>query len=146
MATGWAWARELVTDLGADQYVDLERESFEAAAGQVDLVLGLLGGDTLRRSWAVVRPGGALVSAVGDPNAADPGRPDVRAVFFVVAPDRAELVELAGRADAGQVRPVIGRVLPLADGRRAFEVKQAGGVPGKVVLAVSDQATPVDAR
>lgn len=141
IGTGHAWARQLVTDLGADQYIALDEQPFEAAAGQVDLVFDLIGGDILRRSWAVVKPGGTLVSVVADPLAAGPERPEVRSVYFVVVPDRAELVELARRADAGTLRPVVGGVVPLADGRAAFEAKHAQGIPGKVVLAVMDQAT-----
>ncbi len=38
--------------------------------------------------------------------------------------------------DAGELRPVIGQVLDLADGAKAFEAKQGGGVPGKAVLRV----------
>lgn len=146
VATGRAWARRPVTALGADEYIDLDRRPFEEATGQVDLVLDLVGGELLRRSWAVVKPGGALVSAVEDPRAAHPGRPEVRGVFFVVVPDRAELIELARRAEAGALRPVIGSVVPLADGRAAFAAKHAGGVPGKMVLAVTDRAAATGAR
>jgi NADPH:quinone reductase-like Zn-dependent oxidoreductase len=59
-------------------------------------------------------------------------------VFFVVEADRAELAELGRRVDAGQLRPVVGGVLPLAEGRQAFEAKQHGGLPGKVVLRVAE--------
>lgn len=139
IGTGRGWARKFVTDLGADRYIDLEHESFADGAGQVDLVLDFIGGDILRRSWAVVKPGGTLVSVVADPGTVGPGRPDVRGVIFVVGPDRAELIELARRVEAGTLRPVVGGVVPLADGRQAFERKHTRGVPGKVVLAVMDQ-------
>lgn len=145
VATGRAWARQLVTELGADQYIDLEQQALEDAAGQADLVLDLVGGDILRRSWAVVKPGGTLVSIVDDQLHAGNGRPDVRTVYFVVVPNRAELVELARRTEAGELRPIIGGVVPLANGRAAFEAKHARGVPGKMVLEVGDQPTPAAA-
>ena len=144
IATGRAWARELVLGLGADEYVDLDQQRpFEhvVGAGTVDLVLDLVGGELLRRSWGVVKPGGALVSAVADPRAAVTARPDARSVFFVVVPDRIELGALAQRIDAGDLRPIIGAVFPLADGRAAFEAKEdrgGTGVPGKMILAVAD--------
>ena len=146
IGTGRAWARRLVTDLGAERYVDVARGPFEAAVGRVDLVLDLVGGDLLRRSWAVVKPGGAIVSAVADPRAVAAGPPAARGVFFLVVPDRAELVELARRAAAGALRPIIGGVLPLAEGRAAFAAKHAGVVPGKMVLAVAEQAAAAGAR
>lgn len=139
IGTGRAWSRQLVTDLGADQYVDLDQPPFEQAVGQVDLVLDLIGGDFLRRSWGVVKPGGVLVSTVEDPLTAGPGRPDVRSVFFIVVPDRAELVALAHQAESGKLKPVVGDVIPLANGRAAFKVKHERHVPGKVVLTVVDQ-------
>lgn len=81
---------------------------------------------------------GTLVTVVGG-TAVGPPRPDARWVFFVVEPDRGELAELGRRIDAGQLRPVVGEVLPLAEGRQAFQDKRHGGVPGKVVLRVADQ-------
>jgi NADPH:quinone reductase-like Zn-dependent oxidoreductase len=41
--------------------------------------------------------------------------------------------------DAGQLRPVVGRVWPLAEGRQAFQAKRHGGLPGKAVLRVATQ-------
>ena len=60
-------------------------------------------------------------------------------MYFVVEPDRPELEELARRAEAGALRPVVGEVLDLADGARAFQAKHGGGVRGKVVLRIGDE-------
>jgi NADPH:quinone reductase-like Zn-dependent oxidoreductase len=139
IATGRAGARDLVTELGAERFVDLDRERFEDVAREVDLVVDLVGGETLRRSGATVREGGVVVSVVEDPGA----RPDragrARGVYFVVEPDRPQLEELARRAEAGALRPVVGEVLDLADGARAFQAKRGGGVRGKVVLRIRDE-------
>jgi NADPH:quinone reductase-like Zn-dependent oxidoreductase len=137
--TGRAWARELVGELGAGSFVDVERERFEDVVGQVDLVFDLVGGEVLDRSWSVLKPGGVLVSVVDDPNdSAQARRSDARGVFFVVEAYRGELVELAGRIEAGQLRPIVGDVVPLARGRDAFERKHAGGISGKTVLQVDN--------
>jgi NADPH:quinone reductase-like Zn-dependent oxidoreductase len=137
--TGRAWARELVGELGAGSFVDVERERFEDVVSQVDLVFDLVGGEVLDRSWSVLKPGGVLVSVVDDPNdSAQARRSDARGVFFVVEANRGELVELAGRIEAGQLRPIVGDVVPLARGRDAFERKHAGGISGKTVLQVDN--------
>jgi NADPH:quinone reductase-like Zn-dependent oxidoreductase len=138
IGTGRAWARELVGELGASSFVDVERERFEDVVGQVDLVFDLVGGEVLERSWSVLKPGGVLVSVVEDPNESRTRRSDARGVFFVVEADRAELVELARRIDEGQMRPIIGEVLPLARGQDAFRRKNSRGSPGKTVLQVDD--------
>jgi NADPH:quinone reductase-like Zn-dependent oxidoreductase len=139
IGTGRAWARELVGELGAERFVDLERERFEDVVGQVDLVFDLIGGEVLERSWSVLKSGGVLVSVVQDPGESAPARhADTRSIFFVVEAERAELVELARRIDAGQLRPIVGDVRPLARGRDAFQRKHARGSPGKTVLQVGE--------
>jgi NADPH:quinone reductase-like Zn-dependent oxidoreductase len=139
IGTGRAWARELVSELGAGHFIDVERERFEDVVGQVDLVFDLVGGELLERSWSVLKPGGVLVSVVEDPNESTHARRgDARGVFFVVEANRAELVELNHRIDAGQLRPVVGEVLPLANGRDGFLRKHGRGMPGKTVLRVYD--------
>ena len=139
IGTGRAWARELVAELGAERFVDLEHERFEDMVGQVDLVFDLIGGEVLERSWSVLKPGGVLVSVVQDPGESALARhADARSIFFVVEAERAELVELARRIDVGQLRPIVGDVLPLTRGRDAFQRKHGRGIPGKTVLQVDE--------
>jgi hypothetical protein len=92
----------------------------------------------LERSWSVLKPGGVLVSALQDPDEAQARRGDARGVFFVVEADRSELVELARRIEVGQLRPIVGDIVPLARGRDAFERKHTGGTPGRTVLQLDD--------
>jgi NADPH:quinone reductase-like Zn-dependent oxidoreductase len=139
VAGGRGWARELAVELGADRFVDLDRERVEAVAGEVDLVVDLVGGEVLERSWMALAEGGRLVSTVADPQAM-PGRArgGAGSVFFVVEAVRSQLEELARRVDATRLRPLIGEVFALANGREAFQAKQRGGVRGKVVLRIPE--------
>ena len=139
IASGRAWAQELVTELGADRFVDLDRERLEDVAEKVDLVVDLVGGEILQRSGAVVKEGGHVVSAVEDPQARLDEARRLRGAYFVVEPDRSQLEELARRADAGELRPVVGEVFDLPDGGKAFDAKAGGGVAGKVVLRIWEQ-------
>jgi NADPH:quinone reductase-like Zn-dependent oxidoreductase len=129
-------ARDLVMDLGADQFAEAD----DAGLGQVgdaDVLFDLVGGDLVERYPSMVRRGGVMVSVVAPIGADGTGHgtlDEIRSVFFVVEPDRVQLGDLAGRIDAGRLRPVVGRVADLADGSRAWAAKQSGGVPGKVVL------------
>jgi NADPH:quinone reductase-like Zn-dependent oxidoreductase len=43
--------------------------------------------------------------------------------------------------DSGKLAPVINRVLPLSEARRAHELSQIGHVRGKIVLRVKDQTS-----
>jgi NADPH:quinone reductase-like Zn-dependent oxidoreductase len=120
-----------VLDLGADSFVDLDQERFEDAVGQADVVFDTIGGDVLARSRAIVKPGGALVSVAMPPPT---DRDDIRTVFFIRQGNRDQLAEIARLVDAGQLRPQIGAVYPLADARKAFMDKSTQSMPGKVVL------------
>ena len=51
-------------------------------------------------------------------------------------PGGAKVVEIAKIIDSGQLAPVINRILPLSEARRAQELSQSGHVHGKIVLRV----------
>jgi len=131
IGTGRAGARDRVLELGADDFVDVERDGWETAAGQADLVYDTIGGDVLARSPAMVKPGGALVSVMAPPPA---GRDDIRTVHFVRDPSGAQLRDITRLVDQGQLRPQVGAVYPLAQAREAFLAKSVQHIPGKVVL------------
>jgi NADPH:quinone reductase-like Zn-dependent oxidoreductase len=62
---------------------------------------------------------------------------DVRFVWFVVEPNRDELVHIGALIDAGQIRPIIDTVFPLAEARQAYEQAAKGHTRGKIVLRVA---------
>jgi hypothetical protein len=86
-------------------------------AGEVDMVLDVIGGDMLDRSTALVRAGGTLVTITAPPKVRSK---DGRAIFFVVEPDRARLADLAHRVRDGRLKPIVGAVRPLAEAAAAF--------------------------
>ncbi len=133
IGTASAAALELVRRLGADEALDYRATRFEAAIDPVDVVFDTVGGDTLVRSWTVLRPGGRLVTIA----ASAEGTPDARteAAFFIVAPDRDALAEIGRRIDAGHLRVFVDAALPLADAQQAYARKPERG---KVVLRVED--------
>jgi NADPH:quinone reductase-like Zn-dependent oxidoreductase len=133
VGTGRGGQRDLVLELGADRFVDLEDDRWEDAAGPADVVFDLIGGDVLTRSAAIVKPGGALVTAMFPPQIE---RHDIRTVHFIREPSRAQLVEVARMVDEGRLRPQVGAVYALADARDAFLAKSTKSIPGKVVLEV----------
>jgi NADPH:quinone reductase-like Zn-dependent oxidoreductase len=121
-----------VRELGAHEIVD--STGFEEAVEEVDLVFDTAGGERLERSPDVVRPGGRLVSVAEEPPSSD----RIISTYFVVEPNRGQLVELAALADRGKLRPAIADVFPLADARAAFE-RLAGRPRGKIVLRIGAQ-------
>jgi NADPH:quinone reductase-like Zn-dependent oxidoreductase len=137
IGTGRAGARDLVLELGAEEFVDAGTRRLEERLEPVDLVLDLVGGELLQRSWPTVKAGGRLVSVVEPPDPRQAERAGLQVRYFIVEPDRVQLGKLAGLIDAGRLRPIVGRVFDLLDGAEAFDAKQGGGLPGKVVLQVA---------
>jgi NADPH:quinone reductase-like Zn-dependent oxidoreductase len=129
-----ASARDRVGDLGAHAFVDTERDDLAGAARAADLVFDLVGGETLARARSGMRDDSVVVSVVEPLDVSGRGP---RAVFFVVEPNRSQLIELGRRIAVGELRPILGSVLPLGEGRAAFAAKQRGNSRGKTVLQVA---------
>ena len=126
----------LVRSLGADVVIDYHTEAFDEQLAAYDVVFDMLGGETLRRSFEVLRRGGTMVSIKGqdtDDLAAEYG---VRFEWFLMEPDGEMLGELGGWIDAGAVRPVIGRTFSMEDAAAAYEELANGDSPGKIVVTV----------
>jgi len=51
--------------------------------------------------------------------------------------DGAQLAELAGRIDRGQLTATIDRVFPMASWAEAFALQESGKARGKLVLAIA---------
>jgi NADPH:quinone reductase-like Zn-dependent oxidoreductase len=137
MGTASARNRDFVRGLGADEFIDYTTTHFEDVVHNVDVVLDTVGGDTLERSWKVLRKGGILVSIVGSPTSEQAAAYSVRAATFIVQPDREQLTRIGELIDAGRIHPVIEAVMPLSQARQAYERGQGGHASGKVVLQVA---------
>lgn len=135
-----ASARDIayVRSLGANEVIDYHSERFEEKVGMVDAVIDLVGGETQAPSFSVLKPGGALVSTVSQPDQAAAERHGVRALFFLVDVTTARLARIAEMIDAGELTTNVGVLLPLAGARAAHEM--LGGVRahprGKIVLRI----------
>src|SRR5690606_29395535 len=60
---------DLVKSLGADKIINYRKENFEQQLEGYDAVLDTLGGDVLKKSFQVLKPGGKIISISGLPNA-----------------------------------------------------------------------------
>jgi NADPH:quinone reductase-like Zn-dependent oxidoreductase len=136
IATASAKNHELVYELGADEVIDYQAQKFEDVARKIDIVLDPIGGDTQERSWKVLKKGGILVSIVRPPPEEKARSVGARGAMVQSKPDGAKLAAIAKLIDSGQLAPVINRILPLSEARRAQELSQSGHTQGKIVLRV----------
>ncbi|TIP01021.1 MAG: NADP-dependent oxidoreductase, partial [Mesorhizobium sp.] len=115
-------------DFGANEFVDLGSDTLEDV-GSVDLVFDVIGGDIRRRSAALVRAGGTLVTVVG-PTEVRPA--DGLTIDFVVEADRYQLSALVQRVRDGRLRTNIGKVAALDEAVATFNASERH--TGKTVI------------
>jgi NADPH:quinone reductase-like Zn-dependent oxidoreductase len=138
IVTASAANENFLRELGADEVIDYRGTNFEKAVQDVDVVLDTIGGETQQRSWQVLRKGGILVATLGISSLEAAGAYGVRGEGILVHPDAGQLSQIAVLIDEGTVKPVVTRILPVAEAAQAHELSQTGHVRGKIVLKVRD--------
>jgi NADPH:quinone reductase-like Zn-dependent oxidoreductase len=131
-ATASASSGAHVARLGADLVIDRHAERFEELVGGVDLVLDLVGGDVVDRSWALLPEGGALVSSVR-PDVAAGAPMNKRGLWFMMQPDGAALANVLQAVADGRLSATIAETVGLTDLPAAIERNRTGHAPGKAV-------------
>ena len=104
----------------------------------MDAVLDLVGGETQKRSFQVLRQGGKLISAVSPPDQDLAKSHGVDAAFFLVNVTTRHLTEIADLIDRGNLKTRVSAILSLADAREAHFILEGRRPPskGKIVLAL----------
>lgn len=134
IATASAANLDFARALGAHETIDYRATRFEDAARNVDAVFDTVGGETLQRSWNLLKPRGGLVTVATGGAQADEQR--VRDAFMLVRADSCHLKQIARLIDAGDLRVSVEAVYPLADARAAYARAQRGKMRGKIALSV----------
>ncbi|CAN5399235.1 hypothetical protein BH23ACT6_BH23ACT6_04530 [soil metagenome] len=122
--------------MGADQFVDYSNEQFEDVVEPCDLVFDMLGGDTLKRSFDVVKPGSTIVSIKGEAPDGLAEERDVTFHQFFMEPDGDQLTEIATMITNGTIRPVLDSTFALDDVAAAYDYARSGNANGKVAITV----------
>ncbi|MBB4689345.1 NADP-dependent oxidoreductase [Amycolatopsis jiangsuensis] len=129
--------REFVEGLGADEVIDYPTVDFAETVRDVDLVLDTLGGDAVRRSLGVLRPGGHLVTAVADEETeliAEFEAAGMRFSGIAVDPDPVALQGLVGLVEQGKLRVHVQETFPFERVADAHRLLDGGHLQGKLVL------------
>lgn len=131
--------------LGADMLIDRSKEDWAKAVYKltqkrgVDVVVDNVGQATWMGSIRALRKGGRML-VVG--NTSGPKfELDIRYIFVKqisvlgsTMGNRDDYATVMGQLFAGRLQAVIGKQLPLADGRKAQELLETGQVYGKILL------------
>ena len=150
--------RRRCLQLGAEVAIDYRNEDFVARVREetggrgADLILDIMGASYLARNVAALAPGGRLMvigMQGGRKGELDLGtlaakRGAVHAILLRPRPvaEKAEIVaavqaNLWPAIEAGELRPIIDRVLPIQQAAEAHRAIEAGEHVGKIVLTVA---------
>jgi NADPH:quinone reductase-like Zn-dependent oxidoreductase len=134
-----AFAR--LKEYGADRVIDYKTERFEDYAKNVDAVLDAVGGEVQQRSFTVLKPGGVLIAVTQPPSEEEAKKHQVRALMFSTEAKSENLRAIAQLADAGEIKPFIGKTYPLTEAAQAWRDARTGKVEGKLVFQVAAGAS-----
>lgn len=138
----WATARDEAKRARAvENGADAAFEPGARLPERVDLVIETVGRATWAHSIRSLKPGGRLVVS-GATSGNDPSA-DLSHVFFrelqvlgSTMGTRDQLADLVRLCETTGLRPLIDRVLPLAEAREGFAAMAAGDIHGKIVFTV----------
>jgi NADPH:quinone reductase-like Zn-dependent oxidoreductase len=139
IATASTPNQDLLKELGADVAIDYSKTKFEDAATNVDVVLDSVGKDTLARSYGVVKKGGFIATLVSRLDQAELDKRGIRGASISVMPNAKELAEITKLIEAKQVKPVVTRMIALADAVNAQQQIATQHTRGKIVLRIADE-------
>lgn len=129
--------KDLVKSLGADLVIDYTTQSFENELSNYDLVIDAIGGDTLTKSFKVLKKGGRLVSIKGQDTENLSKEYGVNFEWFFMSPDGEMLTEIASLISQGTIKTVIDSTYSMKQAPEAFELLAKGRAKGKIVITMN---------
>ena len=123
--------------IGASWVIDYRKTQFEKVLQEkVDVVFDLVGGDTQKRSFLVLKEGGYLVSATQPVSQDEAARHHVSGEMMRLAPSGDVLGRIVRLLEDGTLRPDVATVYALQDAAQAWK-DIAGNLPGVHGMAPS---------
>ena len=139
LATASTANQDFLKELGADVAIDYKTQKFEDVAKDVDVVLDSVGGDTLSRSYGVLKKGGFIATLVARLYQAELDKRGIRGESIDVRPNSEELAEIGRLIDAKKIRVIVSQTFPLADAMKAQQQAATGHTRGKLVLKIANE-------
>jgi NADPH:quinone reductase-like Zn-dependent oxidoreductase len=152
----------LVKSLGADVAIDYKTLRFEEVVKDQDVVFDTQGGETLLRSFDVVKSGGVVATVGGRPDAKfarawglslplvwilgflnrkvdrRARETGARFEYLFMRASGEQLEKIGALVDQGVIRPVVDKTFPLSAAAEAVAYVESGRAVGKVVIRVAD--------
>jgi len=129
-----------LADLGANETLDYRTVKLEDLGASFDVIFDAVGGETLFRSWALLRPGGRMVTIAADSEGTQDER--TKSAFFIVEPNGPQLEEISRLLEAGTLRVFVDAEVPMSQAAAAYGNRAENRKGrGKVVLVQEDESS-----
>jgi NADPH:quinone reductase-like Zn-dependent oxidoreductase len=141
IATASTAHQDFLRQMGADVPIDYTKTKFEDVAKDIDVVVDMVGGETLKRSYGVVKRGGIIVSIADDVNQAALDAHGIRGVAFRSTPRVSVLEQVARLIDAKKITPVVSQRFRIDEVAQAQEQIATSHTRGKIVLQIAKESS-----
>jgi NADPH:quinone reductase-like Zn-dependent oxidoreductase len=137
IGTASAANKDFVFNLGADEHFDYKSKPFEEAISNIDIVLDTIGGDSIERSFEVVRQGGTVITL---PSATSEGIVEkakargINGFFFMVQSNGGDMKQLADLLEKGIIKPHVSAVYSFDEIGVAHQQIETGSTRGKIII------------
>lgn len=138
-ATASTANQDFLKQLGADAAIDYKTQKFEDIAKDIDVVIDGVGGETLARSYPIVKKGGIVVTLTEPVDQAQLDKYGIRGAFLSVRNNGDELGQIGKLIDEKKIKVIVAETFPLADASKAQAKADTGHARGKIVLKVADE-------
>jgi NADPH:quinone reductase-like Zn-dependent oxidoreductase len=139
-ATASTANQDFLKELEADVAIDYKTQKFEDIAKDVDVVIDGVGGETLARSYPIVKKGGIVVSLTDRVDQAQLNKYGIRGASLVVQNNGDELAQIGKLIDEKKIKVIVSEIFPLADASKAEAKADTGHARGKIVLKLRDES------
>lgn len=130
---------EFAKELGADEVIDYKTQQFETLLKDFDAVFDTSGGgETITKSYGIMKKGGVLVSMAEIPDATHAKELGIMAIGQSTDANPDRLARLSKLVESGVIHIQIDTVFPLEQYKEAFTYQETGHPRGKVVLTVAE--------
>ncbi|MDI9257550.1 NADP-dependent oxidoreductase [Flavobacterium sedimenticola] len=131
---------DFVKSLGADTVIDYTKQAFEDVIANQDFVLDALSGDPLKRSIAVVKKGGTIISlpsgGIDDEILKSAKEKEVHVAFEIVQSNGNDMTQIAHWLENGKLTTHIFQRYPFDRLIEAHRQIETGRTKGKVIVTV----------
>lgn len=133
---------EMLKQIGADYFIDYNKEDFTKNGKTYDVIFDMVAGNSYSGCVNALTPNGRYLMA--NPRMIDmlrsvltPMFSDKKVIFAFAGEKEEELLALKGMIEAGELKPVVDKVFPLAAAAEAHHRVEAEQRLGPVVIAVA---------